>query len=812
MPVAKRTIRPYWQSECGRAVVYVGDCRKVMATLEPEQFHAIVTDPPYGLEFMNLKFDAPWKHQKIGLNKDIKEVAKDLATAFFDIVLPDYNKLVSESFNLGDLHLPTLHSAALAFMDRSIWEEARVAVPERAVDFNHRVVLGNEEVKDADVLASVVPDSELVDKLDAYSFEEGPHFFLNLRPCGNPSFGDGLRCLVSDCGNGFLRVPVVIPFDSCFACLLHTIPQGDNTFLSHVVRFLNNPLRCPSRPPLVMTSGGAELRAVLSLNLRSGTAELLPADSTLEDGLIFELRCTKFVGAPPRASSLPAVFKTRSLSLVGSPTYRTISICFHTSILAQIEFMGKEWDAPWKSAGGVVDDPASVGGFQDGSGGNPYSATRVRIGGVGGGSADARQRRADELTDPVKAKYLQHGVTYGGVGKRNKGRIEVCNEGMDPSHPERDGTNRVVYGLSDPQGFQAWFLTCAEAMLRVAKPGAHLLSFGGTRMWHRMACAVEDAGFDIRDTVMWVYGSGFPKSHDVSKGIDKMMGAERAANGAVTDRRGDGTVYGIGHSGALTSNEPITDAARQWNGWGTALKPSHEPVVLARKPIPGTVAQCVLEHGTGGLNIDGCRVGVDGGCKYIPGTGGFDAGTVNALGGHLNSVRSPNAKGLGRWPANLIHDGSDEVVGLFPQSTSTRQEVTSNPGTIYGAGKGLPSHTGIYGFNDSGSAARFFYTTKADADDRPHGKGAVSHPTVKPLDLCCYLVRLVCALGGTVLDPFMGSGSTGCAAIAEGMRFVGIEQSKEYADIAVGRIKLALAAKGGVQNTPPPPKKLRGVE
>ena len=375
-----------------------------------------------------------------------------------------------------------------------------------------------------------------------------------------------------------------------------------------------------------------------------------------------------------------------------------------------------------------------------------------------------------------------------------------------------------------------------EGVLRVAKPGAHLLSFGGTRTYHRMTCAIEDAGFEIRDCIMWVYGNGFPKSLDVSKSIDKMMGAKREKVRHTPRPETSGTMSGSSDTRPwieksrkagyheVDGSDPVTDNAKQWYGWGTSLKPSYEPAVLARKPLFGVVAKCVMENGTGAMNIDGCRVGMEGGTR---------AGSESDP-NHLNNVygagmggnpTDPNFK-AGRWPANLIHDGSNEVVNLFPQSksSSANMPLPKAPGDLVGSHHGNRDKSTVRGHDDNGSAARFFYTVKANDDDRPHGKGkhVTTHPTVKPLDLMQYLVRLVCVKGGTVLDPFMGSGSTGCAAILEGMRFVGIEQSQEYADIAVGRLKLALterkaedtlvlpAAPSRRSDAAPTPRRLRG--
>ena len=239
--------------------------------------------------------------------------------------------------------------------------------------------------------------------------------------------------------------------------------------------------------------------------------------------------------------------------------------------------------------------------------------------------------------------------------------------------------------------------------LRVLKPGGHMLAFAGTRTQHRMAVRIEDAGFEIRDMIAWVYGSGFPKS----KNLD-----------------GD------------------------WQGWGTALKPALEPITLARKPFPGTVAGNVLEHGTGALNVDGCRVSAPG--EQITNRGRKTAYEGQSFG--RQNTKTPHqtpGQTLGRWPANLIHDGSDEVAELL------------------------------------GNAARFFYCPKTSKADR--GEGNI-HPTVKPTDLMRYLCRLVTPPGGTVLDPFMGSGSTGRGALLEGFDFIGIEMSPEYLEIARARI------------------------
>jgi DNA modification methylase len=399
--------------------------------------------------------------------------------------------------------------------------------------------------------------------------------------------------------------------------------------------------------------------------------------------------------------------------------------------------------------------------------------------------------------------------------------------------------------------------------LRVLKPGGHLLAFAGTRTQHRMAVRIEDAGFEIRDMIAWVYGSGFPKSQNVGKAIDKRGGnagltaeiglaikqarLKRGLSAAACDQmfcggttnwswfegrptgqraptpdtfnaiaeawpeleplraavaeaerevvgksahkpgiangtKGHHTVGGtIAQHVDITA--PATPEAQQWDGWGTALKPALEPITVARKPLgEKTVAANVLAHGTGAINVDGCRVGTETiqTNRYTPGRDmtsfhGSQAGNEYASNTHA-----------GRWPANLIHDGSDEVVGLFPDAKSggSGNDKIKVGGNCYGKYK---DRKGGQQPPSSGSAARFFYCAKTSKKDR---EGS-THPTVKPTALMRYLCRLVTPPKGIVLDPFMGSGSTGKAAMLEGFQFIGIERDAEYFEIATNRIAVA---------------------
>lgn len=350
--------------------------------------------------------------------------------------------------------------------------------------------------------------------------------------------------------------------------------------------------------------------------------------------------------------------------------------------------------------------------------------------------------------------------------------------------------------------------------LRVLKPGGHLLAFAGTRTQHRMAVRIEDAGFEIRDMIAWVYGSGFPKSMDVSKAIDKAAGAERKLTRSGVDRReGYGDDWDKGDSSTRPRyDEPATATATQWQGWGTALKPALEPITVARKPFSCTVAANVLAHGTGALNIDGCRVEPTG--ESRPRSGEESQDQRYTENGGTNFAAKPGVRGgdpAGRWPANLIHDGSPEVVALFPNSDSPwigNNNSGAKGGRMFGGGQQSVNEKPEY--RDAGSAARFFYCAKTSRKDRNEGltdpgpqfkHGTTlrkvesaetqgnNHPTVKPTDLMRYLCRLVTPAGGLVLDPFMGSGSTGKAASLEGFRFVGIELDPDYFAIAKARVR-----------------------
>ena len=410
-----------------------------------------------------------------------------------------------------------------------------------------------------------------------------------------------------------------------------------------------------------------------------------------------------------------------------------------------LEFMGKEWDAPWKASG------------------------------VGRGVRVATER-ADEMTPT-------------GVGHTTS---------AGPYLAARVDSVRVA-GLP----FQQWCELWARECLRVLKPGGHLLAFGGSRTWHRLAVAIEDAGFELRDSIAWLYGSGFPKSLDVSKAIDKAAGAEREVIGLKASNRPNvvgqrpGDSMGGGNYGERVETAPATPDAERWQGWGTALKPAFEPVVVARKPLEGTVAANVLTWGTGALNIDATRVattdslggGANKGMTAETRHEGFarpwmrddEAREAAAARSRENTAR---AQALGRWPANVVLD-EHAAAELDRQSGESSSRIGKPRGAASGDGWGMTATGAEY--NDQGGASRFFYVAKAPTSERPR-VGGIAHPTVKPLDLMRWLVRLVTPPGGTVLEPFAGSGTTAEACVLEGFQCIAIEREADYLPLITSRL------------------------
>jgi DNA modification methylase len=339
-------------------------------------------------------------------------------------------------------------------------------------------------------------------------------------------------------------------------------------------------------------------------------------------------------------------------------------------------------------------------------------------------------------------------------------------------------------------------VTFWKEALRVAKPGAMLLAFGGTRTYHRLTVAIEDAGWEIRDCLMWLYGSGFPKSHDIGKAIDKAAGAEREVIGKkkspYTPTGRNTNCYGeydipTDEKGYLQYpiTAPATDAARQWDGWGTALKPAWEPIIMARKPLIGTVADNVLAWGAGGINVDACRVNITDGATMArnnkPGANGWK----NSSGGPNSAAL--NGEPQGRWPANLILDeaaaGGHEWARFFYCAKASKRDRDEGL-------EGMELREATKQFNEGmeGKMRSNGTVIKAAIQHRNH------HPTVKPTQLMRYLCRLVTPPGGVILDPFMGSGSTGKAAMLEGFGFVGVEKEADYLEIARRRIAVAQPA------------------
>jgi site-specific DNA-methyltransferase (adenine-specific) len=431
-----------------------------------------------------------------------------------------------------------------------------------------------------------------------------------------------------------------------------------------------------------------------------------------------------------------------------------------------LEFMGKDWDRPW-----AVNASQGVG----------YAGR-------------------DDLALPSHRDSRNANCRTCGGRQRGANRCACASPRWD-----RDPAD-------DLRAFGEWCRGWATEALRVLKPGGHLVAFGGTRTWHRLACAIEDAGFEVRDNLAWLYGSGFPKSLDVSKAIDKQAGAERERQAPQRRASASAAIHhsGFGADGWTPQvREPVTAAAAAAAaGWGTALKPAFEPIVLARKPLAGTVAANVLAHGTGALNIDACRIG-DGPRPENDGPRGRRPGGFGNV-GHDKGDPMPGGPTYdagygGRWPANVVLDDEaadllDEQTGELASGANPTRRGSDKFRNAYGDFAGQEecvAHRGA----DSGGASRFFYVAKAGADERPVVDGE-AHPTVKPLALMRWLIRLVTPPGGTVLDPFLGSGTTAEAALLEGFDWIGCEMTPAYLPLIQARLDRFAA--GRSPGLPPP--------
>ena len=429
--------------------------------------------------------------------------------------------------------------------------------------------------------------------------------------------------------------------------------------------------------------------------------------------------------------------------------------------------------------------------------------------------------------------------------------------GKEGSAPAQEGTDgafaRASKGFMGKEwdgGDIAFRQETWELAYKLLKPGGHLLAFSASRNYHRMAVAIEDAGFEIRDQIMWIYGSGFPKSHNIGKAIDAIEKTGKSTPKALRETRMGDDYEPTGQKdyakGRMFSSDIENDnhehkVNNDWEGWGTALKPAHEPIVMARKPLlEKSIAENVLKHGTGGINIDGCRIeGND--AKYPDTNPDFrdqgkkskEAIGINKLSfGQVQDAKRKEIEkeenNLGRFPANVMHDGSDVVEDIFPMTSKSAggggSKTVSPSDNVYQGGWGHKEYDKTVGFGDEGSAARYFYCPKVSKEERNRGLDHLPtkktssmsgrrdahdmegysidndvtgrfvterknvHPTVKPIELMKYLCRLVTPKGGTVLDPFMGSGSTGMAAKDEGFDFIGIEKDEEYFKICESRI------------------------
>ena len=610
---------PYYQDE--RVTLWHGDCLDVLATLPDCSVDAIVTDPPYSLTDRREQYCAG-------------DVLRDA------IIMDAQHADAERTKSLVTLRITVAPSLAM-----------RV----RGVHLDRHVAAGEEEVDD-DSAAGRHDDDVLVDEGDAVAGEErlGGSFRLWVRQGVSRCIG-ACRCLGQH-GDGLIRVPVRLRHDA---------------------------LGEAERSPGIVALGGAELAAVLALDVARLTGELLPASGADALDQSFELLCPEEVGAGAGARRLASVAEAGGVGGVGDSADRALSfdLVAHRAILS------------WR--------PTVLRGFMS--------------------------------------------SLWDGTGVETDTRL--------------------------------W-----RECLRVLKPGGHCLAFGSPRTWHNLQTAIERSGFELRDSIAWLYAQGFPKSLDVSKAIDKAAGAERPSLGVVKGAASSNTASLGEFAPTYHATAPATPDAERWQGWGTALKPAFEPVVVARKPLVGTVASNVLAWGTGALNVDGCRISM-GDEKPPTGSGGPNTRTSMA-GGIMHGTGGNITPPAGRWPANVVLDGR-AAAELDRQSGESSSRVGKPRGAAHGEGWGMTATGAEYA--DTGGASRFFYVAKAPTSERPR-VGGIAHPTVKPLDLMRWLVRLVTPPCGTVLEPFAGSGTTAEACVLEGFQCIAIEREADYLPLIVSRL------------------------
>lgn len=773
-------IQPYWRSECGRAVVYVGDNVQVMAELPEECFHAIVTDPPYGLEFMGREWDAPWRNEG-GFNTSQSEDKTGRGSSKYVGTPSSHNR-------------PNYGNKTRRKVDARERRADELENEGKANYLRHNV----EYVYDSNLFQQWFKDrAEQMLRVA----KPGAH----LLSFGGTRMWHRTACAIEDAGFEIRDTIMWV-----YGCL--------------------------SEDTEILTENGWKTYRDVQVGCK-----VLAWDSTTEE---LRLEEVEDVTVAPYEGDMVKFCNDNTDQLL-TPNHRVYKK--HRQRFRSGGTNAAWFDEQWNvSEAGEINRwnhvKLPVAGYHDGKGigGDTYAELLGWVfteGGFDQQGTGVRITQSSVNADKVEmiGRCLRNESIVHRIYTRDreyKGRTYTeytwFISGTDAqrirrSLPDKHPTWDLLWSMTQSEKvafYNAAMLGDGSGMTFFQKDNIdrewfqallHCIGMQGRDNPRKLCVSCHDnkttelqkrhlkdshqyykgdvwcvsvpsrAFVARRNGKVFITGnSGFPKSHDISQSIDKELGAKRVQPISDEYRGKPGGRFGqfgqtempegggYGYKENWSVMEPVTDCAKQWDGWGTALKPAVEPIVVARKELRGTTARNTMEHGCGGMNLGACEVGESGGTRAVPGSEPNCLNKVYGTGMGGNST-DPNFIG-GRWPANFIHDGGIEVMSCLPEG-----------------------------------AARYFYSPKADSSDRPHGKNGTLHPTVKPLDLMRYLVRLVCAPGGTVLDPFMGSGSTGCAAIEEGMRFVGIEQSQEYADIAVGRLKLAVENKS-VADTPDAPR------